>query len=205
MEYTAQTETTDYTEEKLFNNPVLEKLSHTNSFLVISTLTIISLLILIYGLTTINNSWAEIILFPISGWLTFTLIEYCFHRFLYHSGEDYKKSENWQYKIHGVHHKKPRQKDRLSMPLVLALILSSAFFGLFYLILQENTYLFFPGFLIGYSAYLTIHYLMHTISRPKLFGKLWKHHNLHHYKYEEKAFGVSSRIWDRIFRTMPPE
>lgn len=30
---------------------------------------------------------------------------------------------------------------------------------------------------------------------------LWRNHHLHHYKDEEKGFGVSSLLWDWIFNT----
>ncbi|MDZ7659917.1 sterol desaturase family protein [Fodinibius sp.] len=33
----------------------------------------------------------------------------------------------------------------------------------------------------------------------------YRHHTLHHYKYPDKAFGVSTTLWDRVFGTMPPE
>ena len=31
---------------------------------------------------------------------------------------------------------------------------------------------------------------------------LWRNHHLHHYKDEEKGFGVSTTFWDRVFGTM---
>jgi sterol desaturase/sphingolipid hydroxylase (fatty acid hydroxylase superfamily) len=31
---------------------------------------------------------------------------------------------------------------------------------------------------------------------------LWRNHHLHHYKDEGKGFGVSTTLWDRVFRTM---
>jgi sterol desaturase/sphingolipid hydroxylase (fatty acid hydroxylase superfamily) len=31
---------------------------------------------------------------------------------------------------------------------------------------------------------------------------LWRNHHLHHYKDQDRGFGVSTTIWDRIFGTM---
>lgn len=187
----------------LFQNPVLEKLSHTNAFSVIATFIGLSLLILLYNLS--SNSTKPIIqlLLYISGWLCFTLIEYVFHRFLYHS-DHYKEEEHWQYKIHGVHHDHPTHKDRLAMPLILALTLAFGFYVLFQLIMGQYAILFFPGFILGYGLYIMLHYAVHTRRPPNNWLKiLWIHHHVHHYQNENKAFGVSTTLWDRCFRTMP--
>ena len=64
---------------------------------------------------------------------------------------------------------------------------------------------FFPGFLNGYLFYVYTHWAIHKFRKPKnRFGYIWDHHNLHHFKYSDKAFGVSTPLWDHIFGTMPP-
>ena len=63
--------------------------------------------------------------------------------------------------------------------------------------------MFFPGFLFGYLMYGTMHYAIHAWSPPfKWMKPLWRNHHLHHYKEQEKGFGVSTTIWDRVFGTM---
>ncbi len=150
------------------------------------------------------SSSAKITMLPL-GLLFFTFIEYIVHRYLYHSGEDYKDEKNWQYKIHGIHHAIPREKHYLAMPLILALVVAGILFGLLYLGLGNYIYFFFPGFLSGYAIYLYIHYTIHTKTPPKnsKLKYLWTHHNIHHYKDDDKAYGVSSPLWDYIFGTMP--
>lgn len=60
--------------------------------------------------------------------------------------------------------------------------------------------------MLGYAIYLFIHYVVHARKPPKNFLKyLWTHHSLHHYVFEDRAFGVSSPLWDIIFKTMPPK
>lgn len=178
----------------------------TNSKLAISTYIIISVIIFIYGLVDINRPFLLKVGLLTGGTIVFTFMEYVFHRFVYHSGEDYLAEQNWQYKIHGVHHVHPTDKDILAMPIPLAILLSAIFFGLFWLIMGIHTFFFWPGFFIGYAAYLYIHYIVHTRKPPQnAFKVLWSHHHLHHYVYDNKAFGVSSPLWDYIFRTMPPK
>jgi len=68
----------------------------------------------------------------------------------------------------------------------------------------DFAYVFLPGFLMGYAGYLFVHYIVHAYQPPKNFFKiLWIHHGIHHYKEPERAFGVSSPLWDLVFRTMP--
>ncbi|MBH0196947.1 MAG: hypothetical protein HP494_15485 [Nitrospira sp.] len=106
----------------------------------------------------------------------------------------------------GVHHEFPKDKDRLAMPVPLSLVLASFFFFVFLPVTGKNIWLFFPGFLSGYSSYLFIHYAVHRFRQPRNFlSILWKHHALHHYKSEDTAFGVTFPLWDHIFKTMPTD
>ncbi len=194
------------TPKQIFKNPTLNKLTQTNSLLVIRTYLLISLMMYVYAfvkLESVSVFW-KIALLPL-GLLFFTFIEYIVHRYLYHSGDDYLDENNWQFKIHGIHHSIPREKHYLAMPLLLALIVASLLFGLLSLPFGANIYFFFPGFLAGYAAYLYLHYILHTQSPPQnsKLKYLWTHHNIHHYKDDSKAFGVSSPLWDYVFGTMP--
>jgi sterol desaturase/sphingolipid hydroxylase (fatty acid hydroxylase superfamily) len=182
------------------------KAPKTNSMAAISTYVVISIVIFSYGMFAIEKPWLLKLGFLAAGLLLFTLMEYVFHRFVYHSGDDYMAEENWQYKVHGVHHDHPTDKDLLAMPIPLAILLSAIFFGLFWLMMKENSFFFWPGFFTGYAAYLYVHYIVHTRKPPQnAFKILWTHHHLHHYVYDDKAYGVSSPLWDVIFGTMPPK
>jgi len=109
----------------------------------------------------------------------------------------------FQYVIHGVHHEFPRDKDRLAMPPLLSVTLSTILLLIFRVVLGDFVFSFLPGFLVGYAGYLSIHYLVHTAQPPKNFFKvLWINHGIHHYKDGEVVFGVSSPLWDYIYGTM---
>ena len=188
------------------NKSVTYKAPKTNSMAAISTYVIISAVVFMYGLFFINNLFFNKIGSFVLGLVFFTFLEYVFHRFVYHSGEDYMAEGSWQYKVHGVHHDHPKDKDLLAMPIPLAILLGTVFFGLFWLVLDTYTFFFWPGFFIGYASYLYVHYIVHTRKPPQnAFKILWNHHHLHHYVYDDKAYGVSSPLWDFIFRTMPPK
>ena len=191
---------------KMNNDSVSYKAPKTNSMAAISTYVVISAAVFIYGLIYIEGAILTKIGLFVIGILLFTFLEYVFHRFVYHSGEDYMAEENWQYKVHGVHHDHPKDKDLLAMPIPLAILLGAIFFGIFWLILSDHTFFFWPGFFVGYASYLYVHYIVHAWKPPTNFFKiLWDHHNLHHYVYDDKAYGVSSPLWDIVFGTMPPK
>ena len=89
------------------------------------------------------------------------------------------------------------------MPPVPSIIIASAIFGLMYLLMRQNTFMFFPGFILGYLMYGTMHYAIHAWNPPfKWMKGLWRNHHLHHYKNEHNGYGVSSTIWDHVFGTM---
>lgn len=89
------------------------------------------------------------------------------------------------------------------MPAAPSLIIASAFFSFFYLILGKLAFPFFPGFMLGYLIYGTMHFAIHAWNPPfKWMKGLWRNHHLHHYKHSDMGFGVSSTLWDHVFGTM---
>ncbi|NLR90794.1 sterol desaturase family protein [Flammeovirga agarivorans] len=188
----------------LFENPILEKLTHTHAAVPISMYAIIGSFLVIYGVYNQFLGTIQAIGLYCLGVLFFTFIEYAMHRFVFHMEPDTELKKNITHKFHGVHHDFPKDKSRLAMPPVVSLFLSAAFFGLFYYLMGDYAYGFGGGFLTGYAMYLGVHYIVHAYRPPKNFLKiLWIHHGIHHYKTDDKAFGVSSPLWDVIFRTMP--
>ncbi|MCK5104329.1 MAG: sterol desaturase family protein, partial [Cyclobacteriaceae bacterium] len=147
----------------------------------------------------------QILILGIAGFVTWTLTEYIVHRFLYHTESNSNVLYDIQYKGHGFHHLYPKDPERLAMPPVPGLVLSLIFLGLFYLIMDSYALAFFPGFMLGYNCYITMHYFQHVVKSPmyKPWQKLWTHHKAHHYSNPYAAFGVSTRLWDYVFGTMP--
>lgn len=139
----------------------------------------------------------------IIGFFSWTLFEYLMHRFAFHYTPKTERGKKIVYIFHGTHHHFPRDKQRLFMPPLPSIILASAIFGLCYLLMHNTAYAFFPGFLLGYLCYGSMHYAIHAGNPPfKWMKPLWRNHHLHHYKDEHRGFGVSSTFWDRIFGTM---
>jgi sterol desaturase/sphingolipid hydroxylase (fatty acid hydroxylase superfamily) len=145
----------------------------------------------------------RIVLVFLCGMLFWTFFEYLMHRFVFHWVSENERAKKITYVMHGNHHHFPRDRERLFMPPVPSLILASVIFLLMRLILGADVFMFFPGFMLGYLLYGSMHYAIHAWNPPFRWMKpLWRNHHLHHYKDDHKGFGVSSTIWDRVFGTM---
>lgn len=190
----------------LFSNPMLEKLARTHFMVPVSLFVGTSGVLLWYNFNHSLNSVGMSILYFFLGFLTWTWLEYQLHKHVFHMLTHTKFRETIQYTFHGVHHEYPRDKTRLAMPPVMSSLLILVLFVLLRLIMGDVVFTFLPGFLVGYSAYLFIHYSVHAFVPPKNFLKvLWINHSVHHYNDDTVAFGVSSPLWDVVYGTLPPK
>ena len=189
---------------KLFKNPFLEKLTHTHISLPLIIFGVIAASLLYYGIFEKGFEVPLMVVLFFGGLFFFTFIEYLMHRYLYHIPATSERKKKIAYTMHGVHHDYPKDKSRLAMPPLLSLIIATVLFIIYRSVLGDYVFGFLAGFLIGYAGYLAIHYSVHAFRVPKHFLKiLWHHHSIHHYRESDRAFGVSSPLWDVIFRTMP--
>ncbi len=156
-----------------------------------------------YSSARLDQAVLKIVLLFIGGMLFWSLFEYFAHRFLFHLEPKNKTGQRLVYIFHGCHHEYPRDTTRLFMPPLPSILISGSVFGLMYLAMRHNAFMFFPGFMLGYLLYGTIHYAIHAGNPPfKWMKPHWRNHHLHHYKNEHMGFGVSSTLWDHVFGTM---
>jgi 4-hydroxysphinganine ceramide fatty acyl 2-hydroxylase len=189
---------------KLFENAFLERLTHTHIAVPLTIFYGTALFLIIYTLYLgLISAGASIGLFA-GGLIFFTLVEYLVHRYAFHVEPTTPGREKFQYTVHGIHHDYPKDTSRLAMPPMLSILLATLFFLIYRYTMGNYGLPFASGFMAGYASYLCIHYIVHAYVPPKNFFKiLWIHHAIHHYQQPERAFGVSSPLWDLIFRTMP--
>lgn len=183
----------------------MEMLTKTHPLVIFSMYLPVAAFMLYYGAAYHGFSTTRIVLLFLGGLVAWTLTEYILHRFVFHFVSENPRAKRIIYTMHGVHHEYPRDRERLFMPPVPSIIAASLIFSIFYLILGWHVLAFFPGFLIGYLSYGSMHYAIHAFTPPRFLKALWRNHHLHHYKYPELGFGVSSVLWDHIFRTVPPK
>lgn len=136
------------------------------------------------------------------GILLWTLLEYVIHRYAFH----YEPKSDWgkrlHFMMHGVHHDYPNDASRLVMPPSVSIPLAVFFYGLFLIIFGWYTPPVFAGLVFGYLCYDMIHYGTHHFSMSSRIGQwLKRYHLCHHFKDDHIGFGVSSPLWDFVFRT----
>ena len=189
---------------QLFKNRFIEKLTRTHISLPLIIFGGIAAVLVYYGIFEKGFEVPFMLLLFLAGMFFFTLVEYLMHRYLYHIPATTIRRKKISYTMHGVHHDYPKDKSRLAMPPVLSLLIATILFVLYRAVLGDLVFGFLAGFLVGYAGYLAIHYSVHAFRVPNNFLKtLWYHHSIHHYRESDRAFGVSSPLWDHIFRTMP--
>jgi 4-hydroxysphinganine ceramide fatty acyl 2-hydroxylase len=132
-----------------------------------------------------------------------TFVEYVMHRFLFHYMPDKPWALRMHFIFHGVHHDYPSDTKRLVLPPSVSIPLALGFYFLFKALLPVNyIYGFFPGFILGYLFYDISHYAIHHFNfKGNIWKKIKQHHMLHHYQDPDKGYGVSSPLWDKIFRS----
>jgi sterol desaturase/sphingolipid hydroxylase (fatty acid hydroxylase superfamily) len=194
----------NYGSAQIFSNPVLERISRTHISIPITLFLAISSVSLFYGVTATSIHFGFGLAVVVLGIVAFTFVEYMMHKHFFHMEPDTPIKDKLQYGIHGVHHDYPRDKDRLAMPPFVSAAYAAILYLVFTLLMGDFALYFLPGFLVGYSGYLGVHYVVHVYNPPKNFLKvLWVNHAIHHYKNPDSAFGVSSPLWDYLLGTLP--
>lgn len=188
---------------RLFKSDYMEMMTKTHPFVIYSMYLPVIALMLYYGAAYKNLSVGNEVLLFATGALSWSLFEYLMHRHLFHMFVETERGKKIVYTMHGVHHEFPRDKERLFLPPVPSIILACFIFSLMYFSMGWNALAFFPGFLFGYLMYGSMHFAIHAFAPPRFLKALWRNHHLHHYKVPDKGFGVSSVLWDVVFRTVP--
>ncbi len=199
---------------RLFKSNFLEFFTHIHPAVVVALWLPVAVFFMIYSIVTWPfYAFAGFIpVFFVLGLFLWSFTEYMLHRFVFHFHAKSELGKRIVFLYHGVHHEQPLVKTRLVMPPVVSIPLAFVFYGLFTLLLgviASAQYLVLPifsGFTIGYLLYDLTHYGTHHFKitgGPALYLK--RYHMLHHFKTWDKRFGVSSPLWDVVFRTKPAD
>ena len=189
----------------MFENKLLNRLSQTHIATPIVIFLVYAVGLLIYTQWYLHIPPLVTAGVFLLGTLGFTFTEYAVHRWVYHpphgASEAYKQAT---YKMHGLHHDYPKDKRRLAMPPIVAVVIATALLFLFRAVLGQYGFAYLAGFVVGYAMYLVVHYTVHMYPPPRNFLRaLWVNHSIHHYSEDEVLFGVSQPLWDYVFRTLP--
>jgi len=129
------------------------------------------------------------------GLISWTLLEYVIHRFVLHKVQPF---EGW----HQAHHQRPTafitSPTAVTVLVFLVLVAWPAYiwtpiwFGLSYS----------GGIFTGSAIYSWVHHFVHQrrLKNSWLMDrKIW--HALHHRPQKQLCFGVTTSLWDRVFKT----
>jgi sterol desaturase/sphingolipid hydroxylase (fatty acid hydroxylase superfamily) len=190
---------------RLFRNDFLEALTHVHPIVPLLFWGPVAGYLLWRSVGVHGLPVAQILGVGVLGLLTWTLAEYCLHRFVFHYPAQGRVGKYLVFLFHGVHHAAPRDKTRLVMPPAGGIIVMAALYAVFRLAVPEPWIEpFIAFFIIGYLMYDYIHYATHHFAmRTPLLHFLKVYHLQHHYGAEGLRYGVSSPVWDRVFGTYP--
>ncbi|KAJ4702931.1 Fatty acid 2-hydroxylase [Melia azedarach] len=140
------------------------------------------------------------------GVFIWTLMEYSLHRFFFHMKTTSYWGNTLHYLIHGCHHKHPMDGLRLVFPPAATAILCVPLWILFKLFTTPSvTPALFGGGLLGYIMYDITHYYLHHGKPSKgISHRLKRYHLNHHFRVQNKGFGITSPLWDTLFGTFLP-
>lgn len=148
--------------------------------------------------------WQTALLF-LAGLGIWTLTEYWLHRLVFHWEPDHPIGSRFHFIIHGIHHDHPNDRLRLVMPPAASVPLAALFLGLYVLVFgTPAAFPIFSGFMLGYLIYDYTHFHLHHHTPKTPTGKrLREQHMRHHFQDHRFGYGVSSPLWDFVFRTLP--
>ncbi|KAG0042651.1 fatty acid alpha-hydroxylase [Gryganskiella cystojenkinii] len=190
---------------KIFGSPFLEVFTKTPWYMVpVFWLPIIAYNVnksLEAGLTTEQSGTLFL-----AGMFTWTLAEYVIHRFLFHVDDLLPDSTFWlvaHFLLHGIHHYLPMDRLRLVMPPALAVALAIPLNKLAHTMLATpSAYAAISGLFFGYVLYDLTHYYLHHAKPFKFhFKEMKTYHLKHHYANFEGGYGITSKVWDKVFGT----
>jgi sterol desaturase/sphingolipid hydroxylase (fatty acid hydroxylase superfamily) len=187
----------------MFGPEWMERLSHVHPLVPLSVWGPVSILTLAASFRIASLGVGQIFLWIVAGLLVWTLVEYALHRYVFHWRPQFLGGERLHFILHGVHHEDPSDPTRLVMPLAGSVTLAAILIPLFWLVLgPDAVFPYLTGFLWGYLAYDYTHYALHHFKPRTAWGRMLKdHHMKHHFVEHESRWGVSSPLWDYVFRT----
>ncbi len=130
----------------------------------------------------------------LGGLLLFTLVEYCFHRWMFHGSVPLFEPG------HRRHHENPHGDDAMPffLPPLALLFIVAVLAGT---MPTAFALLFTGGLACGYALYGLSHDIIHATRFRHPLAKRWAaNHHIHHF-HPERNFGVSTPLWDILLGT----
>lgn len=148
----------------------------------------------------------DAVLCMLAGGMLWITCEYVLHRYVFHAHVPSSPMiAAVHFCLHGCHHKAPRDEKRLVLPPVLVVPLIACAWAMLKVFLAsfERKCAALAGFILAYTLYDLVHYLIHTSSVRSLgLGAARAHHLKHHFHTPNARFGVLTSMLDRACCTL---
>jgi sterol desaturase/sphingolipid hydroxylase (fatty acid hydroxylase superfamily) len=130
------------------------------------------------------------------GLLGWSLLEYLIHGVLSHRFRTFVTPLHWG------HHREPRAVFTSPLAWIPATLLLGLALGTAFGPVMGGAALL--GVLAGFARYERIHWRIHfRAPRNDRERRRRDHHLAHHYGHPDQYHGVTTRLWDRVFGTLP--
>ncbi len=185
---------------RYFKNPLFESLAYTSALILNLVFIPIALFFVFFSFHE-HSIWMTC-LGIFAGLFLWTFVEYIMHRFAFHFKFKNEKLKRLHAIFHLSHHKFIHDKRKYQTLMLLSLPSAILYYYLLKLLLGIYTEPVFAGIIIGYVLYEFTHASTHRMKMDFLpVRHIKQHHMYHHFLDSEKNFGVTSPLWDIIFKT----
>lgn len=161
-------------------------------------------LVLVNGVVGGLSVW-EWIGLPMAGLFLWTLLEYLIHAFAFHP----RPLSGWLKEVqasHAMHHAYPKRPEYIVARYRFTVPVAVLIFLLLWLLVGDwqRASLILVGTVIGYLAYEAVHWSIHRRWAVRFLPRrLVLHHLHHHFKDDQRCYGVTTPLWDYVFGTGP--
>jgi sterol desaturase/sphingolipid hydroxylase (fatty acid hydroxylase superfamily) len=182
-----------------------ERLSRFRSFWIFPSLSVALILLTrnASGAHRLSELWW---LVP-AGVLAWTLLEYFFHRVLFHANFRAPWLREIVNRSHLSHHVAPRDPRQILVIPSFGLAVSVAIYVILYLLTKDPFAAsgIITGIWLGFLYYEAVHYRVHmSQGHSRLLQYQRRAHFYHHFSNPRKCYGVTSPLWDYVFRSYRP-
>lgn len=154
--------------------------------------------------TLSHLGWGARLAYFLLGALTWSLLEYVLHRFVLHHQPTTAVGRALLVRLHIAHHETPTDETQVCVPFLLS---GPSWLGLYLGLLSMGGNPDASGFVIcGLALTSVIYDIVHFASHygrthNRLMTTLKRNHMYHHHANPRTRFGVTSPLWDHVFRT----
>ena len=143
----------------------------------------------------------SLLLLLAAGALAWTFVEYWLHRGFFHMRADTPARRVTSYVVHRHHHAAPHDPARIAATPAYSLGLLLLLFAVYSLAGPHARFALLAGTSLGYLAYEATHWQIHHARPRTRLGRAVHRHHLRHHADGRANFGISSPLWDLVFRT----